>query len=244
MGSSPTAALGVNVANSHPRMKLMTMLGRGFLGAGLAAWLGANLPAKDDLRLSDDQPLRLAPVGSFQLRVLSPSLLELTFVTTKPPDPAPVAQWSFVDASGQARLPAAGEFSVSADGHPIQIKRIGFKRRVLYAPFRRRDLRIGNYLYLELSAAIGDNFLVEVKNPSGRLWPPAVEFSVSNDPMRWSPVLHVNQTGYLPDLPKVAMVGYYPRKDHPTPATRKIFCRKASRRMNQARRWRRGTRMR
>ena len=27
--------------------------------------------------------------------------------------------------------------------------------------------------------------------------------------MRWSPVLHVNQTGYLPDFPKEAMVGYY-----------------------------------
>jgi hypothetical protein len=29
------------------------------------------------------------------------------------------------------------------------------------------------------------------------------------DPIRWSPAIHVNQTGYLPDWPKIAMVGYF-----------------------------------
>src|SRR5580704_11953840 len=129
MGSSTHAALGPIVASSEARMKLKTIWGQGFFGA----CLGARLLAQDDLRLSDDQPWRLPPVGSYQLRILAPSLLELTLVTTKPPDPEPVAQWNFVDAHGQARLPAAEEFAVSADGHPIQIKRIGFKRRVLYA---------------------------------------------------------------------------------------------------------------
>jgi hypothetical protein len=170
--------------------------------------LGGNLRA-GDLRLSDDQPLRLPPVGSHQLRVLAPTLLELTLVTAKPPDPAPVSQWDFVDARGQARLPEAGQFAVSADGRPIRIMRIGFKRRVLYAPLRQRDLRIGNYLYLELAEAVGDNHRVEVSNPGRDLWPATVQFSATNDPLRWSPVLDVNQTGYLPDFPKQAMVGYY-----------------------------------
>src|SRR6266404_1816777 len=35
---------------------------------------------------TDDRPLSLPPVGARQLRVLSPSLLELTLVTTKLPD--------------------------------------------------------------------------------------------------------------------------------------------------------------
>src|SRR5580658_6181682 len=126
MGSSPTAAVRAYVASFAARMKFLTTL---------VICLSANLLAGDDLRLSDDQPLRLPPVGSYQLRVLAPNLLELTLVTTKPPDPAPVAQWNFVDA----RSPRAGAFAVSANGLPIQIKRIGFKRRVLYAPFRQRD---------------------------------------------------------------------------------------------------------
>jgi hypothetical protein len=209
MGSSPNAALGANMANSGALMKFMTILGRGFLEAGLVVCLGANLSAQDDLRLRDDQPLRLPPVGAYQLRILSPRLLELTLVTAKLLNPAPIAQWDFVDARGKARLPAAGEFAVSANGHPIQINRIGFKRRVLYAPFRQRDLRVGNYLYLELSESIGDDLTVVVLNPGHDLWPATVQFSARNDRLRYSPALHVNQTGYMPDFPKVAMIGYY-----------------------------------
>jgi hypothetical protein len=79
----------------------------------------------------------------------------------------------------------------------------------LYAPLRRRDLRIGNYLYLELSDTIGDHQIVVVQNPGHDLWPATVQFSARNDPLRFSPALHVNQTGYLPDFPKKAMIGYY-----------------------------------
>jgi hypothetical protein len=181
------------MAFSEARMKLRTILG--------VAFLGARLLAQDDLCPP--------PVGSAQLRILAPSLLELSLVTTKPPDPAPSAQWNFVDAGGQARLPEAGQFAVSASGRPIQVKRIGFKRRVLYAPFRRRDLRVGNFLYLELSEAIGENLTVAVRNPGRELWPPTMQFCATNDPMRLGPVLHVNQTGYLPDFPKEAMIGCY-----------------------------------
>jgi hypothetical protein len=161
------------------------------------------------MRLSDDEPLRLPPVGSYQLRVLTPTILELTLVTTKPPDPAPVSQWDFVDAGGQCHLPDGANFVVSANGHPVQVKQVGFKRRILYAPLKRRDLRIGNYLYLELASGIGESQIVEVQNPGHNFWPPNLRFNATNDPSRWSPVLHVNQTGYLPDLPKQAMLGYY-----------------------------------
>jgi hypothetical protein len=209
MGSSPHAIIEFDMASSQADMKLMPILARGILAAGLTVCLGAGLLADDDLRLSDDQPLRLPLVGSYQLRILAPALLELTLVTTKPPDPAPPSQWDFVDAQGQPRLPGESQFAVSAEGHPIQIKRIGFKRRVLYAPFKQRDLRIGNYLYLELAEPIADNLMVAVQNPTHDLWPASLKFIVRNDPLRWSPVLHVNQTGYLPDFPKEAMVGYY-----------------------------------
>src|SRR5580658_531551 len=150
MGGSTNAVARPNVVFSEARMKLWTILGAGFLGA--------RLLAQDDL----SPP----PVGSYQLRILAPSLLELTLVTTKPPDPAPVAQWNFGNARELDRLPKTGEFAVSANGRSVQVRRVGFKRRVLYAPFRKRDLRIGNYLYLELSEAIGENPIVVVRNPS------------------------------------------------------------------------------
>jgi hypothetical protein len=170
--------------------------------------LGASLLA-GDMRLTDEQPLLLPPVGSYQLRALAPALLELTLVTRKPPNPAPVSQWDFVDASGKCHFPDAAQFVVSANGLPIAVKDVGFKRRVLYAPLKRRDLRVGNYLYLELAGAVGANQIVEVRNPGHNLWAETLRFTVTNDPARWSPVIHVNQTGYLPEYPKEAMVGYY-----------------------------------
>src|SRR5205085_10920177 len=46
-------------------------------------------------------------------------------------------------------------------------------------------------------------------NPSGKLWPASMRFTAKADPLRWNPAVHVNQTGYLPDGAKQAMVGFY-----------------------------------
>ena len=168
----------LSVAYSEVRMRFMTTCVRGFFLAWLLSTAAPGLLlASDDLRLDDDQPLRMPPVGSYQLRVLSPTMLELTLITTKPPDPAPVAQWNFVE--GGASVPDPGDFTISADSRPIAIKRVAFKRRVLYAPPRKRDLRIGNYLYLELSGKIGDNQTVVVSNPRHDLWSATVQFTAT-----------------------------------------------------------------
>ena len=102
--------------------------------------------------MDDSLPLRMPVVGDHQLRVITPTLLELTLITTKAPDPATVTQWNFVDASGNLTLPAASEFTVTANGQTMAVQAVGFKRRVLYAPLKYRDLRIGNYLYLQLAS--------------------------------------------------------------------------------------------
>src|SRR5262249_51471038 len=86
---------------------------------------------------------------------------------------------------------------------------VGFKRRVLYAPLRPRDLRIGNWLYLRLSAPIPEGATVTVENPDKTLWAPDRRYTARVDLLRFSPVIHINQIGYLPDYPKKAMVGYY-----------------------------------
>jgi len=160
-------------------------------------------------RLPDEPTLELPAPGAYQLRILSPTILELTLVTTKSPDPAPVQTWNFVSTNGQLQLPDIKEFKVKTGGDTVPVKAVGFRRRVLYAPLKHRDLRIGNYLYLQLARPIAENKPVEVNNPSGTLWPADLHFSATSAPHRWSPAIHVNQVGYLPDFSKKAMVGYY-----------------------------------
>src|SRR5436853_3769984 len=80
----------------------------------------------DELRISDELPLSLPKPGACQLRVLAPTLLELTLITTKKPEPARVEQWDFVSDSEKAQLPGPQEFAVSAAGQKIAVKSIGF----------------------------------------------------------------------------------------------------------------------
>jgi hypothetical protein len=87
---------------------------------------------------------------------------------------------------------------------------IGFKRRPLYARIHHDDLRIEHSLYLKLANPLANNDLVEVTNSEGGDdWPPHLRFIAVNHADRYSPVIHVNQEGYLSNGPKKAMVGYY-----------------------------------
>lgn len=153
--------------------------------------------------------LTLPVVGSNELRVVTPTTLELTLISTKKPDPAPVTQWNFVQGEGNLTAPTTNQFVVKVNGTAAPIKSVGFKRRVLYAPLRVRDLRIGNYLYLELTAPIEQGATVEVLNSDRKLWPESMKFSTKADDNAWSPAIHVNQTGYVPSWPKRAMIGYF-----------------------------------
>jgi hypothetical protein len=160
-------------------------------------------------QIADDNPLALPSPGAYQLRILSSNLLELTRITTKAPLPARPSDWDFVDADGRAQLPNASEFVVWTGETKIAVQTVGFKRRVLYAPLARRDLRIGNYLYLQLNGAISAGQTVEVKNPSAKLWPAGMHFTATMEPLRYSPAIHVNEVGYLPALGKKAMIGFF-----------------------------------
>jgi hypothetical protein len=153
--------------------------------------------------------LTLPPPGSSQLTILSPNVLELSLVTTKRPHPAPIEQWNFVDDKGAVHLPSVSEFTVKVGEKPLSVSAVGFKRRVLYAPFKKRDLRIANYLYLKLGSSLKINDTVKVTNPSHKLWPDSTVLSAVAGNDRLSPAIHVNQTGYAPAAPKHAMIGYY-----------------------------------
>jgi Glycosyl hydrolase family 9/Cellulase N-terminal ig-like domain len=149
------------------------------------------------------------PVGDNALSVITPTLLELQEINTKAADPAAVSNWNLVNANGNFITPALTQFTVTANGQPVSVVGVGFKRRVLAASVVQYDLRIGNALYLQLATPIGAGQAVVVTNPSGQLWSAATSYTVTTDPLRYSPAIHVNQEGYVPNMPKVAMVGYY-----------------------------------
>ena len=153
--------------------------------------------------------LQLPRIGSSQLCILAPTILELTLVTTQKAGAAQVEQWNFVNERGDCQLPPPEEFLVSAGDKTIAVTAVGFKRRVLYAPLKRRDLRIGNYLYLQLAGPVTHDQIVEVKNPSKKLWPATIRFIGKAEFLRYSPAIHVNQAGYLANSSKKAMVGYF-----------------------------------
>jgi hypothetical protein len=177
--------------------------------AGIFATLLLFTAPAQELIISDANPLAMPPIGAHQLRILSPTILELTLITTKSRDSAEVRQWNFVDSNSKPDLPNKREFLVLAGGKTNTVQSVGFKRRVLYAPLKHRDLRIGNYLYLELRAPVSDDESVEVLDPDRTLWPTGTHFAAKADPTRWSPAIHVNQVGYLPSQSKKAMVGFY-----------------------------------
>ncbi len=160
--------------------------------------------------MDDSNPLRMPYVGDHQLRVITPTLLELTLITTTSPSNALPAQWVFADTAGNLlTLPALAQCVVTANNLPVPVTGIGFKRRVLYAPLRQWDLRIANYLYLQLATPIAAGAAAQVLNPDTTLWAGNVLFTNAADPLRYSPAIHVNQVGYIPNLPKKAMIGYY-----------------------------------
>ncbi len=147
-------------------------------------------------------PLALPAVGHTELRVLSPTTLELHFVSSLD---AGAAVPSIPD------LKAVANYELTIDGKRATVTELGFKRRVLYAPLKRRDLRISNSVYLVLAEQLPVDEAREIRVVSGGngIWPAKTEFTGNSHPHRYSPALHVNQEGYTPAFPKVAMVGFY-----------------------------------
>jgi len=159
--------------------------------------------------ITDDTAIYLPKVGDHNLRILSPTLLEICRINSKGADPSRVDSLDLVNTSGVLQALQATQFTVTANGQPVAVQTVGFKRRPLYAPLVTRDLRIENCIYLQLATPIADNQAVEVKNPDGSVWPGTMSFVATANPLRISPVIHVNEEGYVPAFPKKAMVGYY-----------------------------------
>src|SRR4051812_3552174 len=100
--------------------------------------------------------------------------------------------------------PATPVFELTVEGQPAKIAGIGIKRRVVYAPLVRRDLRVATEFYLRLALPISlppATPRVEVRVPSPADGKSPVTLATTFDPRRISPAIHVNQEGYVPSLP-------------------------------------------
>jgi hypothetical protein len=157
----------------------------------------------------NDATLRLPEPGDMALQILTPTLLEITNINTKPPGAEAVSNWNFISAFGNAHLPAPSEFSVAVNNGAAAVTGVGFKRRPLYAPLADYDLRIDNRLYLQLAKPISQGQPVRVTNPDATLWPSSINLSATFDMRQFSPAIHVNQEGYISKASKKAMVGCY-----------------------------------
>ena len=133
-------------------------------------------------------PLALPTPGHHELRILSPTVIELFLVTTKAAQSTPITQWNFALDDGKANLPSTNAFAVLANNEAISVTHVGFKRRVLYAPLKARDLRIGNYLYLELATPLLSGVEVLVKDRGSATHLKGMQFKANADPLRYSPV--------------------------------------------------------
>jgi hypothetical protein len=180
-----------------PQGKLMFKRAFAIVLGALA--IGSAHPVRGASTLEPGE-LRMPGDGDHALQVLTPSLLELTFVSAVPEGAAPV---------DLERAFKAADFKVSAGQTAMNISSVGFKRRVLYAPVKRRDLRVATWIYLRLSEPIADGAPVRVTNAHNPLWPAALEFQGDAKADRFNPAIHVNQEGYAPKFPKRAFVGYY-----------------------------------
>jgi hypothetical protein len=161
---------------------------------------------------TDATDLALPVPGSRTLRILSPTLLEVTVITEKAPDgPAGRAQDADAPFAPEAALRS---LEVTVDGKPAAVEARGWKRRAAYAPIAHRDLRVATELYLRLANPIGESAValtVSVRDssgaPGGAMAGKPLEARM--DPLRLSSAIHVNQEGYVPTLAKRAIVGYY-----------------------------------
>src|SRR5262245_16318037 len=128
--------------------------------------------------------IQIPQPGDTALHVLTPQLLELVNVNTKPPGGA-VNNWDWVTNGIFGPLDLSG-VTVTVNGQVNNVVVAGFKRRPIYAPQAAWDLRIGNALYLQLNTPIADGQSVQVVN-NGTLWPVNMQFATTANPFRFSP---------------------------------------------------------
>lgn len=146
--------------------------------------------------------LALPSNGNISFQILTPTILELSFIQAKQPDPTDLPPLPVPD-------------SITINNVLVKYSMYGLKRRAAYAPLNVRNLRVGSYEYLTIpSLNSGDAISIQFGTN--------IIFQIY-DPRKPNPAIHVNQVGYMQFQPKKAMVGYYLGTAGELPITTNMF---------------------
>lgn len=188
---------------------VLPLLGACVLPPGDAAAKGPASPAPLDprLRMEGPVPLQVPPVGAWEVRAVSSQVVQVLLIQTTAPGRWPEV-WDFA-REGPPRLPLATSFQVTAMQRSIPVSRVGFRRRPVFGPRGRRDLRIESVLTLHLATPLPDGASFEVRNPGGEAWDRDRVLTASLDPGRISPAIHPPDGGFHPRESKRIPVGLW-----------------------------------
>lgn len=157
------------------------------------------------LRIERSGSLDVPPPGSWDMRLVSPTVIEIDWFNSAPKGGSP-ATWDFARGD-KASLPPPTAFEVRAGGAIVAVEAVGFRRRPTFAAKSRRDLRIGNALYLRLASPVPGDGEVRIRNPSADIWTGTDVLVARMDPLRRSAAIHVAHVGYSVGSAKRAAVG-------------------------------------
>ncbi len=150
--------------------------------------------------------------GAWEFLILSPTVVEVRLVNERRGPSNRPTYWDWVNESNGTLTPAfptADRFRVLEDDVPVAITRIGYRRSPYFAPLEGSTFRMTNHLIFELERPLAANAVVKLEDPGSVLLPKRKAYSRRLAPNRWSPVIHVNQTGYEPGAIKKAYAGYW-----------------------------------
>lgn len=155
-------------------------------------------------------PVSLPKAGEWDARMLAPDLVQIRIVGTtgKMGDPLKHLE-SFFGTDGAVKIPETTEFEVTATGAPVQVAATGYLQLLDFAAFQTFDVRVIGSLFLKLSRPLAVGESVGIRSKGAGFWPGNGEIKATWTGTDFSPVIHVNQIGYVPALPKIARAGLF-----------------------------------
>lgn len=149
--------------------------------------------------------------GSHELRVITPTLLELYIVSERDGFASRPTFCDWIDDEAEVipgAIPVPSDLEVKVNGAVNAVSTTGFKRRVRFAPQSGSKMTLENFLYVELAAPMAAAAVVDVITVTGK-WPASFVFSSNVSDARWNPAVHVNQVGYEIGAKKTGHVGMW-----------------------------------
>lgn len=153
-------------------------------------------------------PLEVFPSQYGRLTVIAPNVVEFAYMETKPATPGTLSRYNYI-TGGVYNQPTLSNFTLTKNGAtPVSFSAIRYKRRPYWVAYKRynvtRDLRCMTWLYFMLDADLTVGDALELSdNVNVEDW--ITTYAADQN----SPVIHVNQVGYVPSWSKKAYLGYY-----------------------------------